>query len=99
MRDRVIQWLLNMLGQLGEFFAAILKRGIQDQLNVLLPMALEVCSALAHDSAMITNRQKREVAFSRLMSQARDLSITAAVSTINLAIELAVQKLKAEAGK
>jgi hypothetical protein len=41
-----------------------------------------------------TNEEKRNAAFQRINTIAKDRGIQAANSTINLAIELAVQKIK-----
>lgn len=88
-------WFLNLFGVLGEFMKAVLRRGIADQLNVILPLALETVARIAADPTGLTSSEKREAAIDLLGRQLVTRSIEASASTINFALELALQKYKA----
>jgi hypothetical protein len=58
----------------------------------LLPVALEVVSSLADSKR--SGDEKRKAAFTRIELLAKAQGIQVATSAINLAIELAVQRMK-----
>lgn len=91
-------WLLGLLGVIGQFLRAIFERGIQDQLDQILPIALTAIMAVAQDPSIVTSSQRRERAFDRISDELAQRSIVAAASTINFAIELALQRGKADLG-
>lgn len=92
-------WFLNLFGVLGEFLKALFQRGLQDQLNALLPIALQAVAQAAVNPDLISSSERREAAFQQIRSQALTSSINAGASSIGFAIELAVQKLKADQEK
>jgi hypothetical protein len=60
-----------------------------------LAIALDVCTQLA--TSDLSSSEKRDAAFKQIGDKLAEEGHTAASSLINLAIELAVQKLKAAA--
>jgi len=75
-----------------EFILPILKDQTSKLLAEILPIAMEIVSSLLVSNK--TNEQKRHAAFTRIQTVAKERGIQAASSTINLAIELAVTKIK-----
>jgi hypothetical protein len=75
-----------------EFIIPILRDQTARLLADILPLALEVVSSLLTSNK--TNEEKRNAAFQRITTLAKERGIEAANSTINLAIELAVTRIK-----
>lgn len=90
--------LLGISRNLLEWLWPIVARGAGDALEVLLPIALGIVTRLALDKTM-TNPEKRDVAAKELTQAAIAYGVPAGLSVVNLAVEMAVAKLKAEAGK
>lgn len=62
--------------------------------DILLKMALDAVKITADGMSGATDNQKRDAAYSLILNNAKSAGITATTSAINLAIEMAVQKLK-----
>lgn len=60
----------------------------------LLDIALSVVSEIQNDPAVLTNEQKRTLAYERIKQKLKESEKDAKDSLINLAIELAVGYLK-----
>lgn len=88
--------ILGIAGSVFEFFIPVLRKLTADGLAQLLPLALEIVTALA--SQKISGEKKFDTAVKRLTTRAQQLGIEASASIINFAVESAVQKLK-EGGK
>lgn len=84
--------MLGIASAVFEFFIPILKKITSDGLSQLLPLALEIVTALA--SQKISGEKKFDTAVKRLTTRAQALGIEASASIINFAVEAAVQKLK-----
>lgn len=91
--------ILRLLGRLGEYLRAVFVRGVADQIEALLPIAFDVVKKLSVDQTYVTGEEKRKVALEELKRFALAASIKASLSTLSFALELAVQKLKAETGR
>lgn len=89
-------WVLNLFGIIGEFLKAIFVRGISDQLNALLPIAYDIVLEIEKNPSILSSDDKRREAISKLAVSAAKASISAATSTLAFAIELAVQRMKAD---
>lgn len=87
-------WILKLFGEIGEFLAVLLKKGIQEQLKALLPIALNAVKTVAADATLTSGEAKFNAAFSIIGDQLGDKQQAIGKSLINLAIELAVQKMK-----
>lgn len=88
--------ILGIAQSVFEFFIPVLRRLTAEGLAELLPLALEIVTALA--SQKISGEKKFDTAVKRLTTRAQQLGIEASASIINFAVEAAVQKLK-EGGK
>jgi hypothetical protein len=89
----ILAKLLGISTALLAFFLPIFKAAIAGSLERLLPMALEVVTALA--AGDLSSSAKRKDAFKQLEKAALKEGINASASVINLAIEAAVANLKA----
>lgn len=87
---------LKALGVIGEYLKYIFIRGIHKQLEVIIPLAYDVVKAVQNDPSLVTNSEKREKALQLLKEELAKRSLDAATSTVAMAIELAVQRLKVE---
>jgi len=89
--------LLGIPRQVLEFLIPVLTKQLGVSLAVLLPIALGIVKELA-SVEKLSNKQKREKASKELIAAAAAEGINAANSLINLAIEMAVNKLKTTPG-
>jgi hypothetical protein len=76
-----------------EFIIPILRDSASSLLKELLPIALEVVSSLLTSNK--SGSEKREIAIEKIKATALREGINASNRTVNLAIELALSKLKA----
>ena len=86
-----LAWLTGASKTLISFLLPILATGTAELLAALLPIALDVVTSLA-DSGK-TGAEKRAAAVDAIMAQALQAGIKATASAVNIAVELAVQKL------
>lgn len=77
---------------LWEFFLPLLAKATATALEELLPVALDIVADLA--SSDRPGEEKRGIAVSRLQDAAMASGVKASASVLNLAVEMAVQKLK-----
>jgi hypothetical protein len=89
---KALSWLTGASKSVLEFIIPILRDQTAKLLADILPIALEIVSSLLTSNK--SNEEKRNAAFQRINTIAKERGIEAANSTINLAIELAVTKLK-----
>ncbi len=97
MKNTLIKILIRLTGaskQLLELILPILRDNAGRLLAELAPIAIEVVRSLA-DSPH-SGAQKREAALREIQTRAVNAGIKASASAANLAIELAVQNLKAK---
>jgi hypothetical protein len=79
------------------FLLPLLASGTAQVLESLLPVALGIVTELATSDR--PGDEKQAIAVSRLRNAAINAGITAGASTLNLAVEMAVAKLKEGAEK
>jgi flagellar basal body L-ring protein FlgH len=89
---KALSWLTGASKSVLEFIIPILRDQTARLLADILPIALEIVSSLLTSNK--SNEEKRNAAFLRINTIAKERGIEAANSTINLAIELAVTRLK-----
>ena len=89
---KALSYLTGASRSVLEFILPILRDQTSKLLADILPIAMEIVASLLVSNK--TNEEKRNAAFHRINTIAKDRGIQAANSTINLAIELAVQKIK-----
>jgi hypothetical protein len=93
MLKRVVQFIL---GQAGKYLALIMSRvGDKQVLDAVLAVAMKHVRDL-FDKDTYTNAQKRSMAFDSIVSDLKPVGLQVGESLINLAIELAVNAIKAE---
>ncbi len=90
-----LAWLTGASKTLLAFVLPILRDSTATLLSSLLPIAMEVVSSLADSQK--TGDQKRSAAVEQIKAAAIQTGIIATASAINLAVELAVAKLKGSA--
>jgi len=98
---------MSFFSKIKSFFSAVL-RNFRNMLKVIFSGATEVILAQLKDIALqavtelentdLTNDNKRKEAFKRIGDYAKGKKITVTSSLINLAIELALQYMKAKIG-
>jgi hypothetical protein len=84
--------ILKFFGVLGEYFAAIFKSAINQQLKIVLPIATKAVKMVASDPSLLSGGAKREAAIASILAELAAKQVQVGVSTLNLAIELAYQK-------
>ena len=97
MKNTLLKILMKLTGasrQLIDLILPLLADSAARLLAELAPIALEVVKSLA-DSPH-SGQQKREAALREIQTRAVNAGIRASTSAANLAIELAVQNLKAK---
>lgn len=95
MIKKILGWFTGTSKTVLEFIGPILQRSVSELLANLLPIALEVVTSLATDDKK-TGTQKRNDAFKKIKDISVKQGIDAGNQTINLAIELALSKLKSQ---
>jgi hypothetical protein len=85
--------LLGISAQLFSLLLPLITKQAGASLSVLLPIALNIVQKLVGDKSL-TNPQKREKAVEELSQAAVQEGLNAATSLLNLAVEMAVNKLK-----
>ncbi|SFM68231.1 hypothetical protein [Thermodesulforhabdus norvegica] len=91
---RIRAWLLRCLGALGDFLRALFARGIASELERLLPIALEAVRVMGDQN--LSGEEKRVRAAQLIRERTMQAQWMVAADLINLAIEMSVQKWKAE---
>jgi len=92
-------WLLLKAKQILSFIESLAKRGVVNYLEKLLPVALDIVTEIAKSYSTTDGEQKRALAVKRLSSYATSVGIDVGVSLLNLAIEMAVQRMKTNDSK
>lgn len=92
-----LAWLTGASRTLLAFLLPILADSTARLLTSLLPIALEVVASLADTDK--TGEEKRRLAADEIKAAAISAGIQASGRVVNLAIELALQKLEGSAGK
>jgi len=90
----ILAKLLGVASSVWNFYAPILKQIFSSGVEALLPIALEIVTALA--SQKISGEKKFDIAVKKLSDAAVKSGIDASTSIIRFTVESAVQKLKAD---
>jgi hypothetical protein len=83
----------NILNSVKTFISAFFKSAWQKELNILMPIALEVVTYVEHNYSELFDPSKRDAAFKIILSKLDDAHREIPKSLINLAIELACQEM------
>lgn len=90
---RALVWLGGISRTLAEFLLPILAGATASALEAILPVALDTVRELA-TRGDLSGAEKREVAIERLRGAAVDTGLRVGTSTLALAVEVALQKLR-----
>jgi len=90
--------LKMFFGNVGDFLMPFVKIFISQAGQILMNTALKVVMDIAKDPSLATDQAKRDAAFQAIMADLKAKGITLGTSTINAAIEAAVQKIKESQG-
>jgi len=96
--DNIKQLILSKLSWLERFILSLFERGVVDYLEKLLPVAVGIVTSLMQNNTL-TSEQKRAEAVKQLGDAAKNTGIDVGLSVLNLAVEMALQKVKAYGDK
>jgi hypothetical protein len=96
--NNIKQLILSKLSWLERFILSLFERGIVEYLEKLLPIAVDIVTILAQNNTL-TSEQKRTEAVRQLGDTAKNIGIDVGLSVLNLAVEMALQKVKAYGDK
>lgn len=88
------KYLLSKLGILGQFLAVLFDSALKKELEFLLPIALGAVTAAASDDTLTTGKKKNAFVINSIASQMKAVQADIGMSTVNLAIELALKTAK-----
>lgn len=91
----VKQWFLNMMGDLGQFLKVLFQDALQAELKAVMPIALDAVKQVAADPSLLTGGAKRDAAIATIQDQLVKSQVQVGLSVVSLAVELAVQNIKA----
>lgn len=89
------QWFMKAMGELGQFLSVLFKDALQKELKAVMPIALAAVKQVAADPSLLTGGAKRDAAIELIGGQLLEAQKTIGLSVISLAVELAVQNMKA----
>jgi len=92
------QLILSKITWLERFILSLFDRGIVEYLERLLPVAVGIVTNLMRNNTL-TSEQKRTEAVKQLGEAAKNIGIDVGLSVLNLAVEMALQKVKAYGDK
>jgi nicotinamide mononucleotide (NMN) deamidase PncC len=96
--NNIKQLILSKLTWLERFILSLFERGIVEYLEELLPAAIGIVTKLMQNNTL-TSEQKRTEAVKQLGDSAKSIGIDVGLSVLNLAVEMALQKVKAYGDK
>ena len=79
------------MGVLGQFLAVLFDSALKKELEFLLPIALQAVSTAAIDATLTTGNKKKTFVINSITSQMKAVQADIGMSTVNLAIELALK--------
>lgn len=85
---------MQLLQSFSNFFKKFFKQAVQDQLNIILPIAREAIKMVASDPSIVASDDKRAKAVAFILAELAVKEATVVPRLINLAIEIAVVELK-----
>lgn len=85
---------MQFFTQLGNFFAKFFRKGVQEQLEIILPIARQVVVQISKDPSLLASDDKRNAAIGLILAELTAKEIIFAQRLVNLAIEIAVVEFK-----
>ena len=94
-RWRTPAWLKDLINSLWSVIKEIISSSAEVLLAQIKDLAIETCSKIQNDPSLLTNEDKRNAAFKEIKRTAEIRGLKVRDSLINLAIEIAVNFIKA----
>jgi len=88
------EWILGLLGDLGQFLKVLFKDALQKELKAIMPIAMAAVKQVAADPSLIKGGDKRDAAIEIIKGQLLDSQKQVGMSILAFAVELAVQNFK-----
>lgn len=85
---------MNVLQALGNFFKKFFKQAVQEQIDIILPVARQAVQMVAKDPSIATSDAKRAAAIAFIMSELTAKEVVFAKRMVNLVLEIAVVEIK-----
>lgn len=85
---------MKVLHVLTSLLSKLFKSTIQQQIDIILPIAENAVRQIADDPSILTNEEKRQRAISMVIAELTSKEVIFAKRLINLCIEIAVVQLK-----
>ena len=85
---------MKILSAIGKFFSSLFKQSVEQQLKILVPIALGIVSQIESDPTIILDKGKQATAVSLLLAELAAKELAYVPRLINLAIEIAVVEFK-----
>lgn len=85
------KYLLSKLGVLGQFLSVLFNSALKKELEFLLPIASQSVLCALNDEELNTGSKKKAFVIKSITSQMKDAQVDIGMSTVNLAIELALK--------
>lgn len=84
----------TFMSKFFNFWKRLFKGAIEDQLNIIMPLAREAIAAVASDPSLIASSDKRAAAFAIITAKLAAQELLFVNRMVNLAIEIAVIEIK-----
>lgn len=85
---------MSFFSKIGKFFKDLYKPALQQQLDILVPIARGIVAQIEADPTIIVDKGKQATAVSLLLAELAQKEIAYIPRLINLAIEIAVVDFK-----
>lgn len=85
---------MKIFSKISKFFSSLFKQSLQQQLDILVPIAKDIVAQIENDPTIILDKGKQATAVSLLLAELATKEIAYVPRLINLAIEIAVVEFK-----
>lgn len=85
---------MKLVDALKNFFSKFFKQAVQQQLDIIIPIARAAIKQIESDPSLLTSDAKRTAAVAFILAELTAKEITYVQRLVNLAIEIAVVELK-----
>lgn len=85
---------MKLLSLLKTFLSKFFKTAIQQQIDIILPVAIDAVKQISEDPSILTSEEKRQRAIAIIIAELTSKEIIFAKRIINLCVEIAVVSLK-----
>jgi len=85
---------MKLFDALKNFFSKFFKKAVQEQLDIIIPVARDAIRQIESDPSLLTSDAKRTAAIGIILAELAVKEISYANRLVNLAIEIAVVELK-----